>query len=310
MEVPPVGWGSTGSLMKKEDLRVAIVGAGTVGISIGHLLQSKGFDIVAVASRSSVSLERAKGFVKSALATDVVEAAKRANLIFITTNDDQIEPVCQQIAQGGGFRQGDTVFHMSGALSTEVLESARSKRAKVGSIHPLQSFASIIQAIEILPGSTFGVTADGRILPLAQEIVGALGGKAILVRDEDKPLYHAAACATCNYVVALFHYAQSIYKSLGIDNEVSREALLPLVKGTVANIARAEKGQIAKVLTGPIARGDTKIVSKHLEAFDEKLPHLRQLYCQLGVYTTQVAFEKGTIDKEKQQEFLKILKQD
>ncbi len=74
--------------------------------------------------------------------------------------------------------------------------------------------------------------------------------------------------------------------------------------------AQAEKGQVAKVLTGPIARGDTKTVSKHLEAFDEKLPHLRQLYCQLGAYTSQVALEKGTIDKEKQQELLKMLKQD
>lgn len=296
--------------MSKEDLKIAIIGAGTVGTSVGHLLQSKGFDIATVASRSPASLERVKSFIKGTLTTDATEAAKRANIIFITTNDDQIKPVCQQVAQGGGFSQGDAVFHMSGALSTDVLESAKQNKANVGSIHPLQSFASITQAIKILPGSTFGITAESKILPLAQEIVEALDGKAIFVRDEDKPLYHAAACATCNYLVALFHYAQSIYKNLGIDNEASREALLPLVKGTVANMAQAEGGQVAKVLTGPIGRGDTKTLSKHLEAFDEKLPHLKQLYCQLGACTTQVALEKGTIDRQKQQELLKILKQD
>lgn len=291
--------------MAKE--KMAIIGAGKVGTALGHLLQQRGWQVTSCASRTEESLKRAEKYISAFATTDVVEAAARADIIFITTPDDQIESACRQIAVGGGFSSTNVVYHASGALSTEVLKPAAECGAEVGAIHPLQSFATVDQAIKIIPGSVFGVTAEGEVLNLAEQIVADLGGTLVRVRDEDKPLYHAAACVASNYFAAILHYAESLMEKIGLPEDEARKALLPLVKGTSKNV---EVLGPTDALTGPIARGDTGTIRKHLRTFEEKLPEEKEFYQVLGRYTTGVATEKGTIDKKKQDELLRILREE
>lgn len=283
--------------------KISIVGVGTVGTAIGHILQQKSYQITAIAARTEETLKRAHFFLSAFSTCDVVEAAKAGDLIFITTSDDQIETVCQEIAEGGGFSPGDAVFHMSGALPTGVLKSALAKGAKTGSIHPMQTFAGIEGAIKNIPGSVFGITAGGDLLLVAREIVEALGGEGVEVKDEDKAIYHAAACAVCNYFVTLVHYGEDLYQSLGIPKEVALKAFLPLLKGTLANL---ERYGTTKALTGPIARGDVGTIEKHLDALKSSLPEKVDLYKLLGRETVKVALEKGTITEEKAKTLMEI----
>jgi predicted short-subunit dehydrogenase-like oxidoreductase (DUF2520 family) len=292
------------SVSKLTARKIAIIGAGKVGTAIGHILQDKGSEVTAVASRSQESLRRAERFISGYKTRDVVDAAKAADLILVTTNDDQIELVCKTIAQEGGVEPGDVVIHCSGAMSINILEAARMKGAGTCAIHPLQSFATIEGAIEQLPGSMFGVTAQEEILPMAREIVDQLGGELIPINDEDKALYHAAACVASNYFVSLIRFAQSICEDIGIANETAFYGLLPLIKGTLANM---ELQGTTAALTGPIARGDVGPVKEHLAILESKAPDKLKLYLELGKYTTWVALEKGTIDEKKQQELYTIL---
>jgi predicted short-subunit dehydrogenase-like oxidoreductase (DUF2520 family) len=138
---------------------IAIIGAGIVGTAVGACLQSRGHNIAAVASRTQASLDRAASYLDAHATTDVTEAARLGDLIFITTSDDFIKEVCDHIAARGGFTSEDIVFHMSGALSLDALDAAERYGAKTGSMHPMQAFATVESAIERLPGSVFGVTA-------------------------------------------------------------------------------------------------------------------------------------------------------
>ena len=83
--------------------------------------------------------------------------ADHADLVFITTPDDAIPAVVNQVR----WHPGQSVVHCSGADSLDVLEPARIVGAQVGSFHPLQTFASIQKAIDNLPGSTFALEAEG-----------------------------------------------------------------------------------------------------------------------------------------------------
>ncbi|MDO8885919.1 DUF2520 domain-containing protein [Candidatus Oleimmundimicrobium sp.] len=286
--------------MKK---KVSIIGAGVVGTTVGYILNTKGYEVVAIAGKSQASLVRARSYIKGLITTNIVKAASLGDVIFITTQDDQIENVCKEIAHKNGFKTGDMVLHMSGALSIKVLKSADEAGACIASIHPIQSFADIDLAIKQLPGTYFGVTAGDEIWPFAFELVKDLGGEPILVKDEDKSLYHAAACVTSNYLVALLHFAQEIYSSIGISQEVSIKAIWPLVEGTLKNIK--QKGT-SQALTGPIARGDLGTIEKHLSSIKLKLPEVLSLYEKLGNYTVDVALKKGSID-EKQADKVKQL---
>ncbi|PIW22594.1 MAG: DUF2520 domain-containing protein, partial [Candidatus Aquicultor secundus] len=152
-------------------------------------------------------------------------------------------------------------------------------------------------------GSYFGVTAEGRAKDIALGIVRDLGGKPVEVADEDKSLYHAAACITSNYLVTLLHLANKLYVASGFDESVALEAMMPLVKGTVANIESV--GTVA-ALTGPIARGDTKVIEQHLLSLarlDDGIggtlgTTILDVYKALGLETIDIALQKGTLSAE------------
>jgi predicted short-subunit dehydrogenase-like oxidoreductase (DUF2520 family) len=270
--------------------KISIIGAGKVGISLAFHLQNKGYPLGGVASRTPQSLQRAKKYLKASCFTlDVTQAAREGEVVFISTNDDAISGVVKKIAEEGGFRKGQFVYHLSGASSLAILKPAEEKGSFVGSIHPLQTFPHIEAGIAKIPGTVFGITARGKSLALAKKLVKAVGGKVIEVRDEDKPLYHAAACIASNYLDALIYVAFKFYESVGVERKKAWEAMKPLVKATLDNIEA--KGAV-EALTGPIVRGDVETVKKHLQVIKEKLPHFLSFYCELGKITAEIALEK------------------
>jgi predicted short-subunit dehydrogenase-like oxidoreductase (DUF2520 family) len=283
---------------------VAILGVGKVGAAVGFFLRKAGYPIAAVAARSMASASRGAEFTGGAVFDNYTEAAKRGSFIQITTVDDAIAPVCERIAREGAVGPGKKVVHMSGACGLDVLRSAKDTGASVACIHPIQSFADVRNAIENIPGSSFGVTADGNIGPWALQVVQDLGGRSFIIADADKPLYHAAACMASNYLVTLMYLVEGIYQRIGLDGDDALRAFWPLVRGTIRNIEA--KGTVQS-LTGPISRGDVGTVKKHVEALAEKIPDLDGLYRTLGLRAADVGFKKGTLSAEKVQEIKTLL---
>ncbi len=197
---------------------VAIIGAGRVGSSVGFLLKRAGYTMTAVAARTAESAEKAAAFIGAGEpATDVVKAACKAEIIFITTPDSVIQDVCETIAAGKGFRPGAVVVHTSGAHTLDLLDAARAAGAYRAVIHPLQSLASKQQGIKTLPGSYFRIEADREALATARDLVKALGGIELVMpkwsSDKDSAaLYHAGAVAVSNYFVALVDYGLKFYR--------------------------------------------------------------------------------------------------
>jgi len=54
------------------------------------------------------------------------------------------------------------------------------------------------------------------------------------------------------------------------------------LEGTLNNI---ENAGIPQALTGPIARGDTETVKKHIAALQKEAPDALSVYCELGLQT-------------------------
>jgi len=284
---------------------IAILGLGKVGTAVGYLLKSAGYPIVAVASRSVSSLNHGVAFTGGKPATSFSDAAAQADCIFITTADDAIQSTCEKVTQEGGIYPGKKVIHMSGAGGLDLLSAAKKAGACVASIHPLQSFADVEGAIKNIPGSTFGITTNDNIKAWSVQIVKDMGGIPFFIPEEDKPLYHAAACMASNYLTALMHTVEEIYLSLGLSHDDAIQAFWPLVRGTLKNIEM--KGTVS-ALTGPVARGDIGTIRKHLQAFRDKLPLYLQAYCAMGILTADIGIEKKTLSKEEAETIKKMLR--
>ncbi|MDD5703034.1 MAG: DUF2520 domain-containing protein [Dehalococcoidales bacterium] len=284
-------------------LKVGFIGAGTVGTALAVRLGRKGYNIAGAASRSLSSARRLVEMVGSGQVYDSPQGiADNADFIFITTPDDAIPVIVNQVR----WHPGRYVVHCSGADSLDVLEQARIVGARVGSFHPLQTFASIQKAIDNLPGSTFALEAEDGLLEILKEMAEALEGRWIKLGAGDKAAYHTAAVMTSNYLVTLVKLASDLWESFGISRDQAIQALLPLLKGTINNI---ENLSVPNALTGPIARGDVGTVQIHLNTLKDTAPAILPAYCELGLQTVPVALARGKITESQAAELDKIFKQ-
>jgi len=284
-------------------LKLGFIGAGTVGTALSTRLSERGYQVVAVSSRSQTSAEKLAQAISGCQVVNNNQAvADTAELVFITTPDDAIAPVVSEIK----WHSGQSVVHCSGADSTDILEPAKKSGARAGAFHPLQSFASVKQAIDNIPGSTFAIEAEEPLLTTLKDMATTLDGQWIELKASDKVLYHAAAVIACNYMVTLIKLATDLWQTFNVPTQQATKALMPLLRGTLNNI---DNVGIPQCLTGPIARGDTGTIEKHLNALQKMAPALLSTYRELGLQTIPVALGKGKINQHQAEELQAILKQ-
>ena len=278
--------------MNYTQIQLGFIGAGTLGTALATTLAEHGYQITAVTSRSRASAVRLQSKISGCrIYPTPQQVAENADIIFITTPDDSIAPVAASIT----WQPHQQVIHCSGAHSLDLLAAAQKQGAIAGSFHPLQSFADLTQAQANLPGSFFAIEAEGKLLSFLEEIVSTLNGTSIVLRGKDKVLYHAAAVFACNYVATLVKLAVDLWQSFAepVQPAQAISALMPLLKGTIANI---DTLGLPQALTGPISRGDDETIKEHLHSLQETAPALVELYKELGRQTVPIALAKGGLD--------------
>lgn len=282
-------------------LTLGFIGAGTTGTALAVSLQHCGYAVVGVSSRSISSAQRLAAMVSGCkVCQSAQQVADAAQLVFITTPDDVISLVAAEVQ----WHEGQYVVHCSGAHSLDILEPARRAGAGTGSFHPLQTFASIEQAIKNIYGSVFGIEAEEPLRTLLKEMAEALNGEPVMLRAEDKVLYHAAAVFVCNYLVTLVKLATDLWQTFGVSQGQATRALLPLLQGTLNNIGNVG---LPNCLTGPIARGDVGTIKRHLEALEKVAPSILSTYKELGLQTVPIALAKGRVDQVRTKEMEALL---
>ena len=271
--------------------RFVIIGAGMVGRSLAAALAARGAAVAAVASRRLESARAAAELAGGALATtDAAEAARRGDVVMLSVPDDAIAAVCEQVAAGGGFGPGDVAVHLSGALGSDALAAARARGAAALAFHPIQTFAGASAAR--FEGIVCSVEGDPEAVALGTQLAELLGARAVTLRAEDKALYHAALCIGCNYFATLADAGVGLLREAGFGRD-ALDALMPLLRGTVDNLARVG---LPAALTGPISRGDVATLREHLAALAARSPELLPLYRAVGLRTIALALRKGTVD--------------
>ena len=228
--------------------RVALVGAGRVGVAVCALLGRRGHEIVAVGSRSPGSASAAADFLGTR-----VGGPEDANVVLLGVPEPALVEVIDSIG-------GDApLIHLAGVVGTDRFGAAA---RRVLALHPVQACPDVNTAIERLPGCAWGVTCNDEARGWAHAFVRELDGHPVDVAEADRPAWHAAAVATSNGIAALMATGEAILSGLGIDHP--ERVLGPIAAATVAN-AR-EGGGGAATLTGPVVRGEVDTVRRHIEA--------------------------------------------
>jgi predicted short-subunit dehydrogenase-like oxidoreductase (DUF2520 family) len=127
----------------------------------------------------------------------------------------------------------------------------------------------------------------------AKSIVAALGGEPFFIEAQFKPLYHASAVTASGHLVALADLANEMLSKCGVEPNIAKQILMPLIKSTVANLDKqSNKG----ALTGPFARADIAAIERHMEALTQLAStRAMQIYLELGLRSLEVAEHSGEL---------------
>lgn len=282
-------------------LRVALVAAGRVGTAVAHHLRAAGHQIAAVTSRNPASAERAADLLEAPVVSDL-RGVPVVDLVIVGATESAIADIARGLAQT--VAPGTVVMHLAGVFGLAPLEPLAASGARPAALHPVQSMPDVDTAIARLPGSAWGVTCAPADRDWAHALIRQdLRGEPFDVREEDRPLWHAASVGTSNGVAALMSVGERILTELGI--EFPERVLGPLAAGTVAN-AR-EGGGGGATLTGPIVRGEVASVQRHLEALRRRDPRLASAYALAASVVLEAAEAARRIDERTASDFHLLL---
>ena len=277
-----------------------IVGPGRMGLALGYaLMEAEAVRALTVCGRRPDPPAHplfVQGLARYCFGLEPPRPDTAA--VFLAVPDQVVPEMAHALAGQGRPPMGCAAFHLSGALSTEVLAPLYAQGYAVGSFHPLQAIAHPVTGAERLPGSYLAVTGAPEAVNVARRLAAALGSPVLTVPEARRPLYHAAAVMASNFLPPLLDAACRMLERAGVPYDEALPALLPLVRGALANI---EEAGLEAAVTGPIPRGDVETVGLHLRALD---PEDRRLYVLLA--RALIRLSAGRLSEERQKELMEI----
>ncbi|MEA3531863.1 MULTISPECIES: Rossmann-like and DUF2520 domain-containing protein [Nocardia] len=280
-------------------LTVGIVSAGRVGSALGVALERAGHVVFGVCAISDASVRRARTRLPDSEILPIEQVAARSELLLLAVPDTELPGLVRGLAGAGVVRPGTIVAHTSGANGVGVLAPLAEAGALALAIHPAMTFTGHDEDVARLGNACFGITAADEVgYAIAQSLVIEMGGEPVRVREENRPLYHAALAHGSNHLVTVIVDAVAALRAaltgpglLGqqlVDeqpNGLAERLLAPLASAALDNALR--RGQSA--LTGPVARGDADAVAAHLTALASVDARLAEAYRALSLRTAERA---------------------
>lgn len=231
--------------------RIAFIGAGNVAWHLAPALENAGHSVVEVYSNTKKNAQAlVKRLYNAQLKANLDFSESKASIFFITTSDDAIAEVSQELA----LPFGATVVHTSGAQSLGILGYTAAEAT--GVFYPLQTFSKskkvTFQNIPICVESE-----DRDTEKLLMSIAKGISNKVVSINSADRKALHVAAVFACNFTNHCLALSESIMDSKNIEFDLIK----PLIIETI-NKALEIGPQNAQ--TGPAKRHDFETLDQHL----------------------------------------------
>ena len=259
------------------DSPVGFIGFGKVANLLASNMKLQGFEISAFTNRTPENYQILEEALEAKFVLTGQEVQNACEVIFITTNDDNIEDVCNSIE----WSPDKYVIHCSGNLPLSVLSHAQEQGCITGALHPFKSIVNgdTTQIQGTIDNTVFGTTTDNsQLSDYLDLITSKLNSHSYQISDELKTPYHIAAVSACGHLTTLLHIATTVFKHSGASTEQALQCLKPLILETVNNYF--EYGS-AISLTGPAARNDKDTVLDHVNWLYQTIPEYLDVYTSL-----------------------------
>lgn len=263
-------------------MRIGIIGAGKVGTTLGKYLSIHGKNVTGFYSRTHESADEAATFAETETYSSLCKLVEESDVIFITTPDGVIPQVWGELLHQD--ISNCIICHFSGSLSSHVFSGREEAGASGISMHPMYAFSDKFHSYEQFHTAYLTLEGDPEAVAVMKPMWEAIGHHVLTLKAEDKIKYHAAAAMASNEMLGLMQASLDILSECGFSEKDSMALLTPLVQGNIASML--EKGCV-NALTGPVERGDTQTVRKHLQALEGS--KAGKIYQSLGSTMVELA---------------------
>lgn len=265
---------------------IGIIGAGKVGSSLGrYFFSDEDYNLVGYYSRSQDSAIYAAKLTNSAKFNNLETLVKKSNIILITTPDDSIKDIWDEISCLN--IQNKIIGHCSGSLSSDIFFDISSKGAYGCSIHPIMAISSKEYSYKVLKDAFFTLEGDNQALDFFEKLLDKKNNKYKVLSFSDKTEYHLSSVFVSNLFISLGNISIDLMSKYGFSEKDSLEALSSLIRGNVESFI---KNGTEKSLTGPVERNDVETIKKHLGSVDGRK---REIYRLLSLELLDIASRKN-----------------
>ncbi len=241
-------------------MKIGIIGAGKVGVTLGKYLTDAGVSVTGYYSKTHESADIAATFTNTKSYSQISALIEASDTLFLTTPDGVIQDVWDQIAS---LDLSEYILcHFSGSLSSHVLSGIGEKKAFGCSIHPMYAFSDKYSSYHNFSEAYLTIEGDTHAVKAMTSLFQGLGHHVLTLRSEDKIKYHAAAALASNEMIALMQTSLHLLQECGFGEQDSMSLLTPLVQGNIQSML--ERGCV-DALTGPVERCDLDTVRHHRE---------------------------------------------
>ncbi|MCX8665058.1 MULTISPECIES: Rossmann-like and DUF2520 domain-containing protein [unclassified Gilliamella] len=263
---------------------IGFIGAGKVGCTLAKYFSLCGFNLAGFYSRSYEDAKKAGDFTQSKAYLSISDLVKDCDCLFVTVSDGQILCVWQELCQLPIANKW--IGHCSGLLTSHLFSQNKTVHPFAFSLHPLYAIYDRFGCYSAMPGVSFTLEANPRIIPQLQALFTPLKNPLAILSASKKPLYHAACVMLSNQVIALVQIGIELLNQCELKSEFSEQAWHPLFLGNAKSTCK--KGVI-NALTGPIERGDINTIKQHIMVMPDEL---RPIYKQLSIILLNISRKK------------------
>ena len=268
-----------------DDMKIGIIGSGRVGFSMGKYLCDHGECVVGYYDRHPERAKEAAQFTSTDNFETIEDLVAASDTLFITTTDGEIANVWDRIQQMS--IENKIICHFSGSLSSDLFSNREEYGVSAASFHPMYAFSSKFTSYEQLNHVIFTAEGDSHALSIVGDIFRKAGNKVCVMESAKKTRYHASASMISNLMIGLYEMSIQMLMDCGFSREDAVELTTPLVQNNIKALLHSSPEE---ALTGPIERGDTETVKKHLSVLTEAE---KEVYLRLGETVIDIARRKN-----------------
>jgi len=193
---------------------------------------------------------------------DYAELVERSEVLLIATPDDVITEAYEKMQDY--ISETKYLFHFSGVLTADIIPKKRNVYR--ASVHPFATFP-VTTVATVRRHFFLSIEGDTQAIRVARMMFRKKYFTLHKIKKEQKPTYHLVGVFSSNLLIGLVVSINELADKIGWRRKELEQMVIPMLEETIHNVRDLGTG---RSLTGPLSRGDARVIKKHLTALKKE----------------------------------------